>query len=100
MAVPARSGTPLTVRYTHAVKTPTYPRWLPVDTRLTPLADEVRFMTHLHGGFVAGDSDGNPAVTPTGFGLGETQAVSARIRPPRCPPRSCGSTTTGSGRLA
>jgi spore coat protein A, manganese oxidase len=32
-------------------------------------------MTHLHGGFVAGDSDGNPAVTPNGFGFGETQTV-------------------------
>ena len=32
-------------------------------------------MTHLHGGFVDGDSDGNPAVTPNGFGLGETQTV-------------------------
>lgn len=50
-----------------------YPPWLPVDTRLTPLGDEVRLMTHLHGGFVAGDSDGNPAVTPDGFGFGETQ---------------------------
>ena len=30
-------------------------------------------MTHLHGGFVAADSDGNPAVTPNGFGPGETQ---------------------------
>ena len=32
-------------------------------------------MTHLHGGFVAADSDGNPAVTPNGFGPGETQVV-------------------------
>jgi spore coat protein A len=33
-------------------------------------------MTHLHGGFVAADSDGNPAITPNGFGHGETQTVS------------------------
>ena len=32
-------------------------------------------MTHLHGGFVAADSDGNPVVTPDGFGRGETQHV-------------------------
>ena len=32
-------------------------------------------MTHLHGGFVAADSDGSPAVTPNGFGPGETQTV-------------------------
>jgi spore coat protein A len=32
-------------------------------------------MTHLHGAFVAADSDGNPAITPNGFGHGETQTV-------------------------
>jgi spore coat protein A, manganese oxidase len=53
----------------------TYPDWLPVDTRETPLGNHVRLMTHLHGGFVAGDSDGNPAITPNGFGPGETQTV-------------------------
>ena len=42
--------------------------WLPVDTRLTPSGNQVRLMTHLHGGFVAADSDGNPAITPDGFG--------------------------------
>jgi hypothetical protein len=25
------------------------PSWIPVDTRLTPLGDQVRLMTHLHG---------------------------------------------------
>jgi spore coat protein A len=52
-----------------------YPGWIPVDTRLTPLGDEVRAMTHLHGGFVAAEDDGNPVVTPNGFGHGDTQAV-------------------------
>ena len=74
MAVVARSGTPLTVSYTHELPA-TYPAWIPVDTRLTPLGDAVRVMTHLHGGFVAADSDGNPAVTPDGFGPGQTQTV-------------------------
>jgi spore coat protein A len=74
MAVVAHTGTPITVEYTHDLPE-TYPIWLPVDTRLTPLGNEVRLMTHLHGGFVAGDSDGNPAVTPNGFGPGETQSV-------------------------
>ena len=32
-------------------------------------------MTHLHGAFVAADSDGNPAITPNGFGPGDTQTV-------------------------
>ena len=74
MAVVARSGVPLRVNFTHQLRE-TYPAWIPVDTRLTPLGDAVRLMTHLHGGFVAGDSDGNPAVTPNGFGPGETQSV-------------------------
>src|SRR6266581_2445449 len=74
MAVVAQSGTPLEVSYTHDLPE-IYPDWIPVDTRLTPLGDEVRVMTHLHGAFVAGDSDGNPAITPNGFGLGDTQSV-------------------------
>jgi spore coat protein A len=42
---------------------------------LTPLGNQVRLMTHLHGGFVAASSDGSPAATPLGFGFGETQTV-------------------------
>ena len=42
-------------------------------------------MTHLHGGFVAADSDGNPAVTPNGFGPGETQTVFYTNQPPQMP---------------
>jgi spore coat protein A len=84
MAVVARTGTPLIVDYTHALPA-TYPSWLPVDTRLTPRGNEVRLMTHLHGGFVAGDSDGNPAVTPEGFGPGETQTVTYSNQPPHMP---------------
>jgi hypothetical protein len=71
----------------------TYPAWIPVDTRLTPLGGAVRVMTHLHGGFVAADSDGNPAVTPNGFGRGETQTVFYPTRRRRCRPRCCASTT-------
>ena len=77
MAVVARSGTPLELSFQHGLPE-TYPAWIPVDTRLTPLGNEVRLMTHLHGGFVAADSDGNPAITPDGFGPGQTQ----RSRPP------------------
>jgi spore coat protein A len=84
MAVVAQSGTPLTVTYTHDLPD-TYPDWLPVDTRLTPLGNEVRLMTHLHGGFVAADSDGNPAVTPNGFGSGETQSVFYTNQQPQMP---------------
>jgi spore coat protein A len=84
MAVVAQSGTPLEVSFTHDLPE-TYPAWIPVDTRLTPLGDEVRLMTHLHGGFVAATSDGNPAVTPDGFGKGETQTVLYTNQLPQMP---------------
>jgi spore coat protein A len=84
MAVVAQSGTPLQVDFTHDLPT-TYPAWIPVDTRLTPLGNQVRLMTHLHGGFVAADSDGNPAVTPNGFGPGDTQTVSYTNQLPQMP---------------
>jgi spore coat protein A len=84
MAVVARSGTPLTVSYTHGLPA-TYPAWIPVDTRLTPLGNAVRVMTHLHGGFVEGESDGNPAVTPNGFGPGEVQRVFYPNQRPQMP---------------
>jgi spore coat protein A, manganese oxidase len=84
VAVVAQSGTPLRVSYTHNLP-PTYPSWIPVDTRLTPLGNQVRVMTHLHGGFVAAESDGNPAVTPNGFGPGETQHVVYTNQAPQMP---------------
>ena len=84
MAVVAKTGTPLEVAYTHDLPE-IYPDWLPVDTRLTPLGNEVRLMTHLHGGFVAADSDGNPAETPDGFGPGETQSVFYTNQAPQMP---------------
>lgn len=84
MAVVAQSGTPLDVRYTNLLPR-TYPDWIPVDTRLTPRGDEVRLMTHLHGGFVADSSDGNPAVTPDGFGRGDTQIVHYGNQRPQMP---------------
>jgi spore coat protein A, manganese oxidase len=74
MAVAAQTGTPLDISYTSNLPE-IYPGWIPVDTRLTPLGDHVRMMTHLHGAFVAADSDGNPAITPNGFGPGDTQSV-------------------------
>jgi len=74
MAIVAQTGSPLQADFTNDLPA-RYPSWIPVDTRLTPLGDAVRLMTHLHGGFVAAKSDGNPAVTPNGFGVGETQRV-------------------------
>jgi spore coat protein A, manganese oxidase len=84
MAIVAHSGTPISVDYTHDLPE-IYPSWLPVDTRLTPLGNHVRLMTHLHGGFVAADSDGNPAVTPNGFGPGDTQRVFYTNQAPQMP---------------
>jgi spore coat protein A len=84
MAVVAQSGTPLSVSFTNNLPG-SYPDWIPVDTRLTPLGNQVRLMTHLHGGFVAADSDGNPAITPNGFGPGETQSVFYGNEQPQMP---------------
>src|SRR6266508_148095 len=84
MAVVAQTGTPLSVSFTNDLPA-TYPAWIPVDTRLTPLGNQVRVMTHLHGGFVAADSDGNPAVPPAGFGPGQTQTVLYPNQSPQMP---------------
>ena len=84
MAVVAHSGTPTDVQFTHDLPAE-YPSWIPVDTRLTPLGNQVRVMTHLHGGFGAADSDGNPAVTPNVFGPGQTQTVHYTNQQPQMP---------------
>jgi spore coat protein A, manganese oxidase len=84
MAVVAQSGTALDISYTSNLPE-IYPDWIPVDTRLTPLGNHVRMMTHLHGGFVNADSDGNPAITPNGFGSGETQSVHYSNQLPQMP---------------
>ena len=84
MAVIAQSGTPLNVSFRNDLPA-TYPSWLPVDTRLTSLGNQVRLMTHLHGGFVAADSDGNPAVAPNGFGPGDVQNVFYTNQTPQMP---------------
>lgn len=84
MAVLAQSGTPLDIRFRNELPK-TYPDWIPVDTRLTPKGNEVRLMTHLHGGFVEAASDGNPAVTPDGFGQGDVQTVHYTNQPPQMP---------------
>jgi spore coat protein A, manganese oxidase len=84
MAVVGQSGTPLDVSFENNLPS-TYPDWIPVDTRLTPKGNEVRLMTHLHGGFVAAASDGNPAVTPDGFGHGDIQTVHYTNQQPQMP---------------
>jgi FtsP/CotA-like multicopper oxidase with cupredoxin domain len=60
------------------------PCWIPVDTR--PRLSAIR-CTHDPSARVcrAADSDGNPAVTPNGFGPGETQSVFYPNQPPHNP---------------
>ncbi len=84
MALVAQSGSPIDVSYTNDLPE-TYPDWIPVDTRLTPLGNQVRLMTHLHGGFVPAADDGNPILTPDGFGRGETQHVTYSNELPQMP---------------
>src|SRR5262249_42555716 len=84
MVIIGQSGTPLTVSYTNGLPE-TYPEWIPVDTRLTPFGDQVRVMTHLHGGFVSAASDGNPAETPNAFGPSETQTAFYTNQLPQMP---------------
>src|SRR6266511_4226234 len=74
MAIVAQRGVPVTATFRHGLPA-TYPSWLPVDHRFTAYGNEVHVLTHLHGGFVAGASDGNPAATPGGFGPGGVQSV-------------------------
>ena len=96
MVLAAESGTPLRVSYTNRLPD-VYPDWIPVDTRLTsPNGRTVRPMTHLHGGFVAADSDGNPTTDGgMGYAPGQTQHVYYTNQRRRCLPRCAGSTTTG-----
>jgi len=87
--VAAQSGTPVTMSFTNNLPAQ-YPYWIPVDPNLTAFRDpddnvEVRVMTHLHGGFVSGESDGNPAATPELFAAGETQHVVYTNQRPQMP---------------
>src|SRR5215207_3247373 len=73
--VVVQKGTGLDLSFTNRLGRTTYPGWVPVDLNFTPgNKDEIRPMTHLHGGFVVGQYDGNPAVD-MGYGLGETQRL-------------------------
>jgi spore coat protein A len=77
-AIVAKSGVPITVNFRNNLQPDDYLR---VFTNggssylQFPPASEVRIMTHLHGGFVAGVDDGNPYVQPDAFRSGSTQTV-------------------------
>jgi FtsP/CotA-like multicopper oxidase with cupredoxin domain len=76
----AKSGTQVTANYKNGLAPDDY---LKVFTnngssytqfnRFTPPA--VRILTHLHGGLLTGDSDGNPYADPGAFPSGQTQTV-------------------------
>ena len=74
----ANSGTAVKVRYTNRLAADDF---LQVFTNggasylQFPPFPEVRIMTHLHGGFVAADDDGNPFAQPDAFRSGKTQSV-------------------------
>ena len=74
----AESGTAVKVKYTNGLAPDDF---LKVFTNggasylQFPPFPEVRTMTHLHGGFVAADDDGNPFAQPDAFRSGKTQSV-------------------------
>jgi spore coat protein A len=71
----AKQGKPVTMSYTNNLPYTAYPAWLPVDRNFTPgHKDEIRTLTHLHGGFVHAQFDGNPKVDIS-YGKGDTQTV-------------------------
>jgi len=78
-AIVAKTGVAITVDYRNNLAPDDYLR---VFTNggssylQFPPAPEVRILTHLHGGFVAGIDDGNPFEQPDAFRPGTTQTVS------------------------
>ena len=74
----ATSGTAVKVRYANGLAPDDFLRVFTNDgasyLQFAPFP-EVRTMTHLHGGFVAGDDDGNPFAQPDAFRPGATQPV-------------------------
>ena len=74
----AKSGTAVKVRYANGLAPDDFLRVFTNGgasyLQFAPFP-EVRTMTHLHGGFVAGDDDGNPFAQPDAFRSGTTQPV-------------------------
>ena len=71
-----------TVEFTNNLEDP-HP-YIPIDTTLPSIDTRgtgPRILTHLHGGFVTGRSDGNPHATHEEYGFGETQSVTYPAHP-------------------
>jgi spore coat protein A, manganese oxidase len=77
-AIVAQSGVPLTLNVRNNLQPDDYLRvFTNGGSSYLQFAQEpeVRTMTHLHGGFVAGADDGNPFATAEAFRSGSTQTV-------------------------
>src|SRR6516225_5517025 len=77
-AIVAKSGTAVKVTYTNGLAPTDFLKVFTNNgasyTQFNPFG-EVRILTHLHGGFVAGVDDGNPFAQPDAFSSGQTQSV-------------------------
>lgn len=77
-AIVAKSGTTVKVKYTNDLAPDDFLNVFTNDgasyLQFAPFP-EVRTITHLHGGFVAADDDGNPFAQPDAFRSGKTQSA-------------------------
>jgi spore coat protein A, manganese oxidase len=77
----AQSGTPVPASYANHLAPDDYLKVFSNSgssyTQFNPIkpTPEVRILTHLHGGLLTGDSDGNPYADPGAFASGQTQTV-------------------------
>ena len=84
--VEAVKGTPTTVSYKnelpldHLFTIPPLPQVQEADQQMqaSQAAMDTRILTHLHGGHISAQADGNPYATPDEFVSGETQTVTYR----------------------
>jgi spore coat protein A, manganese oxidase len=77
----AQSGTPVSASYTNNLAPDDYLKVFTNHgssyTQFNPIkpTPEVRILTHLHGGLLTGDSDGNPYENPGAFASGQKQTA-------------------------
>ena len=84
--VEAVKGTPTTVSYKnelppdHLFTIPPLPQVQEADQQMqvSQAAMDTRILTHLHGGHISAQADGNPYATPNEFVSGQTQTVRYR----------------------
>jgi spore coat protein A len=79
-AIVAKSGVPVTVSYFNDIPAGAFTSVFGVNgssyAQFNPFTPpEVRILTHLHGGLVSGETDGNPFENEAAFASGATQTV-------------------------